>query len=188
MDDPILDRERAWRLLCEYTKTEPLRRHGLSVEQVMRAAAVKYGENPDRWGIVGLLHDFDYEAFPEQHPLSGEPILRAHGYPEDIIRAIKGHADFLDIDRQTPMEKMIFAVDELTGFVIACALVQPDRSLSSVKVPSVRKKLKDKSFARNVLRQDIFKGAEELGVELDDQIAFVVDALKPVARLIGLNE
>ena len=188
MDDPALDRERAWHLLCEYTKTDQLRRHGVSVEQVMRAAAAKHGENPDRWGIVGLLHDFDYESFPEQHPVSGEPILRAHGYPDDIVRAIQGHADFLDIERQTAMEKMIFAVDELTGFVIACALVLPDRSVSAIKVSSVKKKLKDKSFARSVLRQDIFKGAEELGVELDDQIAFVADALRPVAKQIGLSE
>jgi predicted hydrolase (HD superfamily) len=188
MDDPALNRDQAWALLCEYTKTEQLRRHGVSVEQVMREAALKHGENPDRWGIVGLLHDFDYETFPEQHPVSGEPILRAHGYPDDIVRAIQGHADFLDIERQTAMEKMIFAVDELTGFVIACALVLPDRSVSAIKISSVRKKLKDKSFARSVLRQDIFKGAEELGVELDDQIAFVADALKPVARQIGLSE
>lgn len=186
--DPALDRDAAWRLLCEYTKTDQLRRHGVSVEAVMRQAAIKHGEDPDRWGIVGLLHDFDYESFPDQHPVSGEPILRAHGYPDDIVRAIQGHADFLDIERLTAMEKMIFAVDELTGFVIACALVQPDRSVSQVAVKSVRKKLKDKSFARSVLRQDIFKGAEELGVELDDQIAFVVGALKPVAPAIGLKE
>lgn len=185
--DQAPNREQAWDLLCEYTKTDQLRRHGLSVEAVMRAAAVKHGDDPDRWGIVGLLHDFDYESFPDQHPTAGKPILEAHGYPEDIVRAIQCHADFLGLERQTPMEKMIFAVDELTGFIIACTLVKPTKSLSEIEPKSVRKKLKDKAFARAVLREDIYKGAEELGVELDEQIMFVAEALKPVASEIGLN-
>jgi predicted hydrolase (HD superfamily) len=185
--DQAPNREQAWELLCEYTKTDQLRRHGLSVEAVMRAAAVKHGEDPDRWGIVGLLHDFDYEKFPDQHPTAGKAILEERGYPEDIVRAIQCHADFLGLERRTPMEKMIFAVDELTGFIIACALVKPTRSLSEIEPKSVRKKLKDKAFARAVLREDIYKGAEELGVDLDEQILFVAEALKPVATEIGLN-
>ena len=182
-----MDREAAWQLLCEFTKTDQLRRHGVSVEAVMRAAAVKHGEDPDRWGVVGLLHDFDYEAFPDQHPTAGKPILEERGYPPDIVYAIQCHADFLGLTRHALLDKMIFAVDELTGFVIACTLVKPTKSLSEVEPRSVRKKLKDKAFARAVLREDIFKGAEELGVDLDEHIAFVVVALKPVALEIGLT-
>jgi len=182
-----VDREAAWQLLCEFTKTDQLRRHGVSVEAVMRAAAVKHGEDPDRWGVVGLLHDFDYEAFPDQHPTAGKPILEERGYPPDIVYAIQCHADFLGLTRHALLDKMIFAVDELTGFVIACTLVKPTKSLSEVEPRSVRKKLKDKAFARAVLREDIFKGAEELGVDLDEHIAFVVVALKPVALEIGLT-
>src|SRR5919197_6725830 len=153
-----MNREEAWELLCEYTKTEALRRHALSVEAVMRAAARKYGGDEETWGIVGLLHDFDYEQFPEQHPMKGKEILEARGVPAEIIYAIQCHADFTGYERRSMMDKMIFAVDELTGFVIACALVQPDKSLSAVKTSSVRKKLKDKAFARAVLRDDIWKG------------------------------
>lgn len=182
-----MDRDAAWQLLCEYTKTDSLRKHGLSVEAVMRAAAVRHREDPDRWGIVGLLHDFDYEMFPKEHPTSGKPILEQQGYPEDVVYAIQCHADFLGLTRHTTMDKMIFAVDELTGFVIACTLVKPNRSLGELEVRSVRKKLKDKAFARAVLREDIYKGVDELAVDLDEHIAFVIDALKPVAADIGLN-
>jgi len=182
-----MERAEAWDLLCEYTRTDSLRKHGLSVEAVMRAAALRHDGDPERWGIVGLLHDFDYEMFPDKHPTAGKPILEAHGYPEDIVYAIQCHADFLGLTRHTMMDKMIFAVDELTGFVIACTLVKPNKSLSEVEARSVRKKLKDKAFARAVLREDIYKSADEIGVDLDEHIAFVVDALKPVATEIGLN-
>ncbi len=182
-----MDREQALALLHEYTKTDQLRRHGLSVEAVMRAAARKHGGDEETWGIVGLLHDFDYETFPDQHPMAGKPILEERGYPEEVIYAIQCHADFTGYERRSTMDKMIFAVDELTGFIIACTLVKPTKSLSEVDPRSVRKKLKDKAFARAVLREDIYNGAEQLGVDLDEHIAFVVDALKPVADQIGLN-
>ena len=180
-------REQALELLHEYTKTDQLRRHGRSVEAVMEAAAKKYGEDPKIWGIVGLLHDFDYEMFPDQHPYAGKPILEQRGVPEDIIYAIQCHADFTGYLRHTMMDKMIFAVDELTGFVIACALVQPNKSLSEIKISSVRKKLKDKAFARSVLREDIAKGMQELGADFEDHVQFVIDALKPVAHEIGIQ-
>jgi len=142
---------------------------------------------PEDVVIAGLLHDADYERFPDQHPTAGKPILEAHGYPADIVRAIQCHADFLGLARHTLLEQMLFAVDELTGFIIACTLVKPTKSLSEIEPQSVRKKLKDKAFARAVLREDIYKGAAELGVELDAQIRFVAEALKPVATEIGLN-
>jgi putative nucleotidyltransferase with HDIG domain len=182
-----MQREQALALLNEYTKTEQLRRHGLSVEAVMRAAAREYGGDPDLWGIVGLLHDFDYEMFPDQHPMAGKPILEERRVADEIIYAIQCHADFTGYERKTMMDKMIFGVDELTGFVIACALVQPNKSLSEVKTSSVRKKLKDKAFARSVLREDIYKSIEELGFNLDEHVQFVASALKPIAPEIGLN-
>ncbi len=182
-----MNRDEALALLYEYTQTDQLRRHGLSVEAVMRAGARKYGGDEETWGIVGLLHDFDYEKFPDQHPMAGKPILEARGVPEEIVYAIQCHADFTGYERRSPMDKMIFAVDELTGFIIACALVQPNKSLSEIKLSSVRKKLKDKAFARNVIRGDIWKGMEELGVDFDEHVQFVIDALKPVAHEIGLN-
>jgi putative nucleotidyltransferase with HDIG domain len=182
-----MNRDEAWELLCEYTKTEQLRRHAISVEAVMRAAARRQGGDEETWGIVGLLHDFDYEQFPDQHPMAGKPILEARGVPDEIIYAIQCHADFTGYERRSPMDKMIFAVDELTGFVIACALVQPTKSLSDVKTSSVRRKLKDKAFARAVIRDDIWKGMEEIGADFDEHVQFVIDALKPVAEQIGLN-
>ena len=182
-----MDRQEALDLLFEYTKTDQLRRHGISVEAVMRAAAAKHGGDEETWGIVGVLHDFDYEMYPDQHPMAGKPILESKGVPEEIVYAIQCHADFTGYERRSMMDKMIFAVDELTGFVIACALVQPTKSLSEVKTSSVWKKLKDKAFARNVIREDIWKGMEELGVDFDQHVQFVIDALKPVARDIGLN-
>jgi putative nucleotidyltransferase with HDIG domain len=182
-----MDRPAAWDLLCEYTKTDQLRRHAVSVEQVMRQAAREWGGDPDLWGLTGLLHDFDYESFPDQHPYSGKPILEARNVPDEIVYAIQCHADFTGYERRSMMDKMIFAVDELTGFVIACALVQPNKSLTEVKTSSVRKKLKDKAFARTVLREDIWKGMEELQADFDQHVNFVISALKPIAPEIGLN-
>jgi predicted hydrolase (HD superfamily) len=182
-----MNRDEALELLHEYTKTDQLRRHGVSVEAVMRAGARKHGGDEETWGIVGLLHDFDYEMFPDKHPMAGKPILEERGVPQEIVYAIQCHADFTGYERRTPMDRMIFAVDELTGFVIACALVQPDKSLAAVKTSSVRKKLKDKAFARAVIRDDIWKGMEELGADFDEHVQFVIDALKPIATEIGLN-
>ena len=182
------DRQAAWDLLCEYTKTEPLRKHGLAVEAAMRAYARNYGGDEEQWGIVGLLHDFDYEAHPnaEEHPLKGAQIMRERGWPEEIIYAIQCHADYLGLERRTPMDRAIYAVDELTGLIIAVALVRPNKSIDEVDVRAVRKKMKDKSFARNVIREDIVGGAEQLGVDLDEHIGFVIEALKPVANELGI--
>ncbi|HXD32366.1 MAG TPA: HD domain-containing protein [Pyrinomonadaceae bacterium] len=186
------DRNEAWELLCEYTKGDSLRKHAVAVETAMRACAARYGEadaDKDEWGIVGLLHDFDYEMFPapDQHPFTGANILCGRGYPERIIRAILGHATYTGVPRDTPMARALFATDELCGFLVACALVRPTRSLDDLEVASVKKKLKDKAFARSVNREDIRLGVEELGVEADEHIRFVIDALRPVQREIGLN-
>jgi predicted hydrolase (HD superfamily) len=186
------DRQEAWELLCEYTKGDSLRKHALAVETAMRACAKRYGEpdaDLDEWGLVGLLHDFDYEMFPsaDQHPFTGANILCGRGYSDRIIRAIMGHATYTGVARDTPMAKALFATDELCGFLVACALVRPSRSLDDLEVSSVRKKLKDKAFARSVNRQDIYQGVHELGVELDEHIRFVIDALRPVQKEIGLG-
>ncbi len=182
------DRQAAWDLLCEYTKTDPLRKHGLAVEAAMRAYARNYSGDEEQWGIVGLLHDFDYEAHPnaEEHPLKGAQIMRERGWPEEIIYAIQCHADYLGLERRAPMDRAIYAVDELTGLIIAVALVRPNKSIDEVDVRAVRKKMKDKSFARNVIREDIIGGAEQLGVDLDQHIGFVTEALKPVANELGI--
>ena len=182
-----MERDQAWDLLCEFTKTDALRRHAVSVETVMRAAAQKYGGDADIWGLVGLLHDFDYEQYPDEHPMKGREILEGRGVPAEIVYAIQCHADFSGYERRSPMDKMIFAVDELTGFVIACALVRPNKSLAGLEPSSVRKKLRDKAFARTVIRDDIWKGMEELGVDFDEHVSFVIEALKPVAPDIGLT-
>ena len=186
------NREEAWELLCEYTKGDSLRKHALAVETAMRASAARYGAvdaDIDEWGLVGLLHDFDYEMFPsaDQHPFTGANILCGRGYSERFIKAIMGHATYTNVPRDTDMAKALFATDELCGFLVACALVRPSRSLDDMEVKSVKKKLKDKHFARSVNRDDIYQGAEELGVELDDHIRFVIDALKPVQKEIGLG-
>ena len=186
------DRKDAWDLLCEYTKGDRLRKHALAVEAAMRACAKRYGGDgalEDEWGLVGLLHDFDYEMFPtpEEHPFTGAKIMASRGYPEHIIRAIMGHATYTGVPRDTPMARALFATDELCGFIVACALVRPSRSLDNLEVSSVKKKLKDKAFARSVNRQDIYQGAAELGVELDEHIRFVIDALKPLQSKIGLG-
>lgn len=181
-------------LMEEYTASDSLRKHMLSVEAVMRAYAEQFGEDAERWGITGLIHDFDYEKFPnsehsptEGHPAEGVRILRERGYPEDILQAILGHATYSGTPRETLMAKTLFAVDELTGLVTATALVRPSRSVREVEAKSVKKKMKDKAFARGVSREDVITGAEELGVPLDNHIAFVIRAMQSVASEIGLG-
>ncbi len=180
-------------LMHEFTASESLRKHMLGVEVALRAYAVHFGEDPERWGLTGLIHDFDYERFPnnahsptEEHPAEGVRLLRARGYPEDILDAILGHATYSGVARETTMAKALFAVDELVGLITATALVKPTRSVHDVEARSVRKKMKDKAFARGVSRDDIVQGANELGVDLDEHIQFVVDALKAHAPDIGL--
>ena len=186
------DRADAWELLCEYTKGDSLRKHAIAVETAMRASAKRYAQanaDENEWGLVGLLHDFDYEMFPsaDQHPFTGANILCGRGYSERIIRAIMGHATYTGVPRDTDMARALFATDELCGFLVACALVRPSRSLDDLEVASVKKKLKDKAFARSVNRDDIYQGVKELEVDLDEHIRFVIDALKPVQKAIGLN-
>src|SRR5436190_13844406 len=184
-------RERALALMHEFTPSEALRKHMYAVEAAMRAMTTKYGGDPDEWGLVGLLHDFDYERFPnqgrsptEEHPAEGVRLLTAQGFPEHLGRAIMGHATYSGIPRDTPLARALFAVDELSGFLVACALVRPSRSLSDLEVPSVRKKLKDKAFARGVSREDVFAGAEELGLPLDELIGFLLGALRPHEKVL----
>ena len=186
-------REDALALVHEYTASDSLRKHMLSVEAAMRAYAGKFGEDPERWGLTGLVHDFDYEKYPnashsptEEHPAEGVRILRSKGYPEDILQAILGHATYCGVARETLMAKALFAVDELTGLITASALVKPSRSVHEVEASSVRKKMKDKAFARGVNREDVINGAAELGVPLDEHIAFVIEAMRGVAPSIGL--
>ena len=186
------DRKEAWELLCEYTKGESLRKHALAVEIAMRACAARYDgpdADVDEWGMVGLLHDFDYEMFPsaDEHPFKGATIMCGRGYPDRMIRAIMGHATYTGVPRDTQMARALFATDELCGFLVACALVRPSRSLDDLEVSSVRKKLKDKAFARSVNRDDIYQGATELGVALEEHIRFVIDALRPHQKEIGLG-
>ena len=187
-------RESALALMREYTASESLRAHMLSVEAAMRAYAMRFGEDPERWGLTGLIHDFDYERFPnnahsatEEHPAEGVRILRARGYPEDVLQAILGHATYCGVARDTTMAKALFAVDELTGLITASALVRPSKSVLDLDGRSVRKKMKDKGFARGVSREDVLQGASELGVDLDEHIQFVIEALRPVADTIGLK-
>lgn len=179
-------------MLCEYTKGDSLRKHARAVEIAMRACAARYGgpeADVDEWGMVGLLHDFDYEMFPtaDEHPFKGANIMCGRGYPDRMIRAIMGHATYTGVPRDTQMARALFATDELCGFLVACALVRPSRSLDDLEVSSVRKKLKDKAFARSVNRDDIHQGVAELGVELDEHIRFVIDALRPYQKEIGLG-
>ena len=182
----------AWELLCEYTKGDSLRRHAVAVETAMRACAARYGgpeADAEEWGLAGLLHDFDYEMFPSavQHPYKGAAFMCGRGYPERIIRAILGHGTYTHLPRHTRRPRALFATDELCRLLVACAPVRPDKSLDKLEVSSVRKKLKDKAFARSVSREDIYQGAAELGVDLDEHIRFVIDALRPKQREIGLN-
>ena len=181
-------------IMHEYTASDSLRKHMLSVEAAMRAYAAKFGEDVDRWGITGLIHDFDYERFPndahsptDEHPAEGVRILRSRGFPEDILEAILGHAQYSGVPRQSLMAKTLFAVDELTGLVTATALVKPSKSVMEVEARSVRKKMKDKAFARGVNRDDVINGAADLGVDLDEHIAFVIAAMQGVAESIGLG-
>jgi putative nucleotidyltransferase with HDIG domain len=181
-------------LMREYTASESLRKHMLSVEAAMRAYAGKFGEDEERWGTTGLIHDFDYERFPnnahsptEEHPSEGVRILRAKGYPEDILLAILGHAQYTNTPRESRMAKTLFAVDELTGLITATALVRPTKSVHEVDAKSVRKKMKDKAFARGVSREDVINGAEELGVDLDEHINFVIGAMQARSADLGLS-
>jgi putative nucleotidyltransferase with HDIG domain len=186
-------RAEALALQHEYTQSESLRKHMLAVEAAMRAYATRFGEDPERWGLTGLIHDFDYERYPnaehsptEGHPAHGVNLLRQRGWPEDILQAILGHATYSGVPRESRMAKTLFAVDELTGLVTATALVRPTRSVLEVDARSVRKKMKDKAFARGVNRDDVLLGAQELGVDLDEHIQFVVDAMRASAEALGL--
>ena len=183
------DRSEAIKLLHEYTKTDSLRRHALGVEQSMRKMADKYNGDPDEWGLTGLMHDFDYEMYPtmEDHPFRGNEILIEKGYPESITKAIMGHATYTGVPRDTDMAKSLFSVDELTGFIFAVTYVRPSKSILEVKPKSVKKKLKQKSFAASVIREDIFLSVEELGVDLTEHIQFVIDALSERAEELGLK-
>lgn len=184
----MLDRAAAWSILTEFTKGDALRKHARAVEAAMRAYAGRYGEDVEAWGAAGLLHDFDYEMHPRapQHPMKGAEILRARGVPESLVYAILAHADYSGMPRRSRLDRALYACDELSGFVHACALVRPGRVISGLTPASVRKKLKDRAFARTVNRDDVYRGAEELGVDLDEHIAFVVGALAEVAPDIGL--
>jgi putative nucleotidyltransferase with HDIG domain len=189
-----MTRDEALALVHEYTASEALRKHMYAVEIAMRAMAERMGEDPESWGLVGLLHDFDYERYPnpehsatEGHPAEGVRILAARGLPDSMQRAILGHATYSGVPRDTPMARALFGIDELAGFLVACALVRPSKSLQDLEVSSVKKKLKDKAFARGVSREDVYQGAEELGVPLDEHIAFLLGALRPHEKLLGLG-
>ena len=181
-------RDDAWKLLNEYTTNPNLIKHALAVEAAMRAYAGKLGGDQEAWGIVGLIHDFDYEQNPTEdtHLHAAKRILTELGWPEEWILAVCSHADYMGIPRDTPMAKALFAVDELTGFLTACALVRPDKAIANVKLKSVKKKLKDKAFARGVSREDVRRGAEDLGIDLDEHIVFVRDAMAGIATKLGL--
>jgi len=187
-------RDQALSLMHEYTPSDALRKHMYAVEAAMRAMAAREGADPELWGVVGLLHDFDYERFPndahsadQEHPAEGVRVLAARGFPEEGQRAILGHARYTGVARDTPLARALFGVDELCGFLVACALVRPSRSLQDLEVSSVKKKLKDKGFARGVSREDVIEGAAELGVPLEEHIAFVLGALRPVEASLGLG-
>jgi putative nucleotidyltransferase with HDIG domain len=181
-------RDRAWETLTRYTKSDALRRHALAVEAGVRAYARQFGEDEEFWGVTALLHDFDYEIHPtlDQHPQEGASILRDEGYPEEMIEAILSHGDHLGLPRDTPLKKTLFACDEIAGFIHACGLVRPD-GIDTLEPKSVRKKLTQPSFAAGVKRDDVFKGAAELGVDLDEHIAFMIIALRPIAPELGLR-
>ncbi len=188
------DREDAWKLLREYTQSESLRKHALAVEACMRAYAQKLRRDEELWGLAGLLHDFDYERWPNdehhperEHPYEGSKILRRYGYPEELIHAILGHAHYSGVPRVSDFDHALFACDELSGFLTACALIKPSKSIHDVEVSSVKKKLKDKAFARGVSREDVYKGAEELGVPLEEHISFCIGAMRRVAPALGLS-
>jgi putative nucleotidyltransferase with HDIG domain len=183
-----LDRQNAFDLLCEFTKGDGLIKHALAVEACMRAYAEKFGEEVEKWGIVGFLHDFDYEMYPTapDHPAKGSGILREKGYPDEIIYAICSHADYMNCPRQSPLDKTLYACDELAGLITAAALVRPDKRIQGMEARSVRKKMKDKAFARSVSREDIIRGAADLGIDLDRHIDFCIRAIEKVASSLGL--
>jgi putative nucleotidyltransferase with HDIG domain len=187
-------RDDAWQIVCEFTQSESLRKHMLAVETCVRAYARKTGADEEAWGIAALLHDFDYERFPNndhaadrEHPAEGARILRERGYPEETIRAILSHADYSGVKRESALEHTLFACDELSGFLTACSYIRPSKSILDLEVSSVKKRLKDRAFARGVSREDVIKGAEELGVPLDEHIAFCVTALRENADALGLR-
>ena len=184
----LISRDAAWSVLTEFTRSDSLRKHARAVEASMRAYARRYGEDPEAWGVAGMLHDFDYEMHPRapQHPLKGAEILLARGVPERLVRAILAHADYAGMPRVALLERALYACDELSGFVHAVALVRPGRVITGLEPASVRKKLRDKGFARTVNRDDVYRGADELGVPLDEHIAFVVAALSDIAPDLGL--
>src|SRR5579864_9435854 len=193
----MIDRESAWGLLTEFTQSESLRKHALAVEACMRACARKFGNGQgdaglsaeDLWGVVGLVHDFDYERWPslDDHPYKGNEILKERGWPEVITKAVMSHAEYSGVPRETPMEKALFACDELAGFITAVALIKPSKSLADVDVKSVRKRMKDKAFARKVNREDIVNGAAALGVDLDEHITLCIEAMKGIAVELGVE-
>ncbi|HEY2459992.1 MAG TPA: HDIG domain-containing protein [Candidatus Acidoferrum sp.] len=187
-------RDDAWKLLCEYTQSESLRKHMLAVETCVRAYARKNGADEDLWSLTALLHDFDYERWPNaehaadrEHPAEGAKILREQGYSEELVRAILSHANYTNVPRQTPLEHTLFACDELAGFLTACTYVRPSKSILDLETSSVKKRLKDKAFARGVSREDVIKGAEELGVALDEHITFCIAAMRENADALGLR-
>jgi len=187
-------RHDAWNLLCEFTQSESLRKHALAVEACVRAYARKNGTDENLWGLAALLHDFDYERWPnadhhptQEHPYAGSQILRERGYPEEMITAILGHANYCGVPRTTPLDHTLFACDELAGFLTACALIRPSKSILDVEASSVKKRLKDKAFARGVSREDVYKGAEELGIPFEQHIAFCIEAMRSVAADLGLD-
>lgn len=184
----MMNRTEAWQLLCEWTEKEGLRKHALGVEAAMRAFARRMGEDEETWGLVGLLHDFDYERYPDagNHPFRGAEHLRSIGFPEELVRAILAHASYTGVPRDTDLARVLFAVDELVGLITAAALVTPDRKVASVGVPSVLKKMKDKAFARSVNREEIREGATALGLPLEEHIGHVLQALQEAAPSLGL--
>lgn len=183
------DRAAAWGLLTEFTQSESLRKHAMAVEACLRAYARKFGDDEDQWGVVGLLHDFDYDRWPslEEHPYKGSAILKERGYSDEVRNAILSHADYTGVPRQSKLEKALFACDELAGFITAAALVRPDKSLHTLEAKSVKKRMKDKAFARSVSRDDITNGAAALGVELEEHIQFCIDAMRQIAPQLGLD-
>jgi putative nucleotidyltransferase with HDIG domain len=185
---PVPTRDEAWTTLAKYTQSEALRRHALAVEAAVGAYARKFGEDEELWRVTALLHDFDYEIHPtlDKHPQDGAPILRDEGYPEEVVEGVLSHAEHLGLPRDTLLKKTLFACDELSGFIHACGLVRPD-GIETLEPKSVRKKLKQPSFASGVNRDDVYKGAEELGVDLNEHIAFVIEALRPIAPQLGLR-
>ena len=187
-------RDDAWKLLCEYTQSDSLRKHMLAVEACVRAYARKHGADEALWGLAALLHDFDYERWPnndhdadKEHPAEGAKILRELGYSEEITRAILSHADYSGVTRQSPLEHTLFACDELAGFLIACTYVRPSKSILDLEVDSVKRRMKDKAFAKGVSRDDVRKGAEELGIPLEEHVQFCIAALRENADALGLR-